>query len=102
FDPPVPFKGGIEGAAIASVLSNIIGIGIFACFMFTRENERIYQLRSAWRISFQLLKRLLRYGLPAGLQQFVDIVSFATFLLVVGKFGIQAQFASNAAMNVNI
>jgi len=40
--------------------------------------------------------------MPSGIHGFIDMMAFSTFMLVVGKFGFEAQFATNVAMNVNL
>ncbi len=101
FDPPAPLPGGVEGAAIASVLSAAIGIAMYGALIFRRRYEKEFRALSGWRPDFALLRRLLRFGLPSGIHGLVDMLAFSAFILVVGVFGFQAQFATNVAMNIN-
>jgi MATE family multidrug resistance protein len=47
-----------------------------------------------------LLVRLLRYGLPAGLQYSMEILAFAVFLLIVGRIGTAPLAAISIAFNL--
>jgi MATE family multidrug resistance protein len=48
-----------------------------------------------------LFFRLLRYGLPNGIQFFVDVLGFSVFILLLGRLGTIPLAASNIAFNVN-
>jgi MATE family multidrug resistance protein len=50
---------------------------------------------------WQFFRRLLRFGLPAGVHHTIDMAAFGAFFMVVGLFGWQAQHASNMAMSLN-
>lgn len=93
---------GIEGAAWATVLATLQSSTIYWVCATRRANDARYGTRRGWRPQGELLGRLVRFGLPAGLHNFVDMFAFSTFLLVVGKFGFAAQYASNVAMSLNM
>ena len=44
---------------------------------------------------------LLRFGLPSGVQFFIDMVGFTGFILLVGRLGRNELAATNLAFNVN-
>lgn len=102
FSPPLGLPGGVQGAALATLLAASLGIVLFALMIFRRKYDIQFHVRRGWRLDLSLLRRLIRFGLPAGFHAFVDMAAFSTFLMVVGKFGFEAQFASNVAMNINI
>jgi len=100
FDPPAPFVGGMAGAAHATVLANVVGIVVCAGYAFSRRAHAEHRTRDWWPRP-QLLFRVIKFGVPSGLHHFVDMLAFTTFMMVVGVFGFEAQFASNIAMNTN-
>ncbi len=44
---------------------------------------------------------MIRYGLPNGIQLFMDIGAFSLFIIMVGKLGTQQLAATNIAFNLN-
>ena len=102
FSPPLHLPGGPEGAAIATVLAAGEGIIFYAYLIFRPSLDAQDHVLRGWRVDGALLRRLIRFGLPTGLHGLVDMTAFSVFMLVVGKFGFEAQFASNAAMNINL
>jgi MATE family multidrug resistance protein len=92
---------GIEGAAWATNASYVVGVGILGAIFLSGENSRAYATRSGWRLDGALMRRMVRFGFPSGIHSLMDMTAFTTFMLCVGKFGAAAQFASNAAMNLN-
>jgi MATE family multidrug resistance protein len=101
FHPPQPLPGGVQGAALASVIAAALGAIVFALLIFRRRHDAVFHVRRGWRLDRGIFTRLLRFGLPSGVHHMVDMTAFSTFMLVVGKFGFEAQFASNVALNVN-
>lgn len=104
FEPLWIFPDGIRGAAWATVLSQFVGVALYIAFMLARriEYETTYALFSSWKLNTTLLKRVLRFAMPAGVHQTVEVLGFAVFLQVVGKFGFESQHATNMAMNINL
>ncbi len=78
---------GIEGAAWATVTSLWFRVVAYAAWMMLPRYRQPYQLWSGRRFQPALLRRLLRYGGPNGLQMLVEIAGFTVFLLLVGTLG---------------
>ncbi len=93
---------GVKGAAIATVISNTIAFFIFLFLVFTRTHEAEYNIRSGWRPNSSLFTRLLRFGLPNGMQYFVIYMSVTVFILLVGRLGIIPLAATNISFNINM
>jgi MATE family multidrug resistance protein len=56
---------------------------------------------SIWRPDGPLLRRILRFGTPSGLQLLMDMGSFTLFIMLTGRMGDIAQAASNIAFSIN-
>ena len=54
-----------------------------------------------YKFDIDLLKRILKFGFPNGIQFFVDIAGFAAFILIMGYLGKFDLAASNIAFNIN-
>ncbi|HEV8267409.1 MAG TPA: MATE family efflux transporter [Thermoanaerobaculia bacterium] len=93
---------GVAGAALATVISQVVGAALLLALFFTRRNRARYATASGWRFDRELFARLLRFGLPAGLQLFLEVIAFSLFLLIVGRIGTDALAASALAFNLNM
>ena len=92
---------GIRGAGIATVVAGVFSLLMFWALLSLRENDRIFHTLRGWRLDKDLFIRLLRYGLPAGVQFFLEISGFTAFVLLVGRLGIASLAATNIAFNIN-
>lgn len=93
---------GVAGAARATVVSQALGAAIFLVLILSRRNRAAHATASGWRFDRELFARLLRFGLPAGLQFFAEILAFSIFLMIVGRIGARELAASALAFNLNM
>jgi MATE family multidrug resistance protein len=93
---------GVEGAALATVVSQAFGSVAYLAVILRREHRRRYHTLASWRPEPALLGRLLRFGLPAGLQFSMEILAFAIFMVIVGRLGTAPLAASGIAFNLNM
>ena len=93
---------GIEGAAWATVVSLWFRVAAYAVWMMLPRYRRPYHLWSGRRFNAAIMRRLLRYGGPNGLQLFVEIAGFTLFLMLVGNLGPKDMAATTLAFNVNL
>ncbi|WP_367614075.1 MATE family efflux transporter [Pseudodesulfovibrio alkaliphilus] len=91
---------GIVGAGIATLVSFTLPAVCFAVMTFTRANEERFRVRSAWRIDRDLFGRFMRFGLPGGVQFFVDMFAITFFVFVVGRIGPVELAATNVAVSI--
>lgn len=92
---------GIEGAAIATALSSCVSFLIYAIVIFRPSYNATFNTIGGWRFDSQLFKRLIRFGLPNGVQFFLDMMGITLFVLIVGRLGTDNLAATNIALNVN-
>lgn len=95
---------GIRGAAIATNIASGAGmILLIVMILRPKTSQRFGMLDKQNRqLDWDLFKRLLRFGLPSGLQFFLDLLGFSIFLLLIGRLGIIELAASNIAFNINM
>lgn len=93
---------GIAGGAWATVVSSAVGAGCYAIMLTRPKYDAVYHTLRGWRFDPDLAKRLVRFGVPAGIHGFADMIAFTSFLLVAGSFGVVSQVATNMAMNLNM
>ncbi len=92
---------GIIGAAIATVISPTVALLIYLILFARPRYNHEYALISGWRFDRELFGRLWHYGLPSGVQFFLDVAGFTTFLFFVGGLGTEKLAATNIAFNIN-
>ncbi|WP_285907337.1 MATE family efflux transporter [Pseudodesulfovibrio pelocollis] len=91
---------GIAGAGIATLVAFTLPAVCFGLMTFTRANEERFRVRSAWRIDRALFGRFMRYGLPGGVQFFIDMFAITFFVFIVGRIGPTELAATNVAISV--
>lgn len=92
---------GILGAALATIAGWVVMAALFVLLIFTPRQERRFGVISAWRPEWSLFKRLMRYGLPAGVQFWLDITAFTLFVFLVGRLGVLELAATNIAFSIS-
>ena len=94
---PIPASG-IAGAAAATVAAQAIQFAVLAVLAWPRLASR---RRSSWPEARDLLWRILRFGMPAGVYSVLNILSFTAFVFLTGRVGDMAFAVSNAVFTVN-
>jgi MATE family multidrug resistance protein len=92
---------GIEGAAWATVVSLWARVALYGGIMLRPALREKYRLIAPRRFDPALMRRLLRYGGPNGLQLLIEVAAFAVFILLIGQLGETAMAATTLAFNVN-
>lgn len=92
---------GIKGAAIATVLAGAFSVLVLFGLLASGNHNRTFHTLSGWRLDNDLFVRLLRFGLPSGVQFFLEMAGFTGFVLVVGRLGTASLAATNIAFNIN-
>ncbi len=92
---------GIQGAAIATVVS--WGVTAFCLLLpvCSRPVRTEYRLRQSMVLDRDILRRLLKYGVPGALQFSLDIFAFTFFILMIGRMGTVPLAASNIAISIS-
>ena len=91
---------GVAGAAWATVIALSAGTFTQLWVFFIPSHRKVYNSLSDWRFDGPLFRRLLRFGLPVGLQAQMQMLAWTLFVLLIGKIGIAALTAHSIAMNV--
>jgi len=93
---------GIEGAAIATVISSVIPVAILFFLFLGRKHQKRYQSRTTMRFDKELFIKLLKFGSPSGIQFTLDIGAFTFFIMLVGRIGEVELAVSNMALSINM
>lgn len=93
---------GIAGAGLAMAVGSWVSAVLGLCLLW-RRRERVEFGTGRWRcLERELLVRLWRYGVPAGVQVFLDALAFTLFTLLVGRLGVAAMTATSVAVTLNM
>jgi MATE family multidrug resistance protein len=93
---------GIAGAGWATVAGSWASAGL-ALALFLRKRYRAeYGSLAGWRPEGDLFRRLMKYGGPAGMQVFLDVVVFNCFTQLVGRLGDAALGATTLTIRLNM
>ncbi|MDD5011276.1 MAG: MATE family efflux transporter [Phycisphaerae bacterium] len=93
-------KWGIAGAAFATVIANAAACVIyFVIFLWPscRENFRT----SNYAFDKDLFGRLMKFGVPSGVQFMLDILGFALFVVFIGRINPVSFAASSMVLQIN-
>jgi MATE family multidrug resistance protein len=93
---------GVEGAVIASLVGEIVAVLAMLAIVFRPKYRAAYATVRGWRFEPALFVRLVRFGLPAGLQYSLEILAFAVFMMIIGRIGTAELAASSVAFNFNL
>jgi MATE family multidrug resistance protein len=91
---------GIAGAAWATSIAIWCKVFIYAMCMF-RKPLRLQFAILQTQLNFSLLRRLLTFGGPSGLQMLLDVSGFTFFVMLVGSLGTMELAATTLAFNVS-
>lgn len=87
---------GIAGAGYATAISLWLKALTYLILMLQSRYRDEFGTAN-YRFDFGLIRRILHYGAPSGLQMFLDVAGFSIFCLLLGRLGaIQAEASSMA------
>ena len=93
------FNMGVAGVAIATVTSNYISCGMLVAF-FTKQEDALKLEFSKIKIDKIILNRIIRIGLPAGIQGTVFSLSNVVIQSAINSFGTAVIAGSSAAASI--
>jgi MATE family multidrug resistance protein len=79
-----------------------VGAVFFLALILRPRFRKDYRTLSGWRFDPPLFARLLRFGLPTGLQYSLEVLAFALFMIIVGRIGADELAATALAFNLNM
>ncbi len=92
---------GIVGAGIATVVSWAVIVLCLAPPIFSKPFRNDFRLLETCRVDWNIMKRILKYGIPGALQFSLDVFAFTFFILIVGRMGTLPLAASNIVISIS-
>jgi MATE family multidrug resistance protein len=90
---------GIKGAAIATVMGGTVGLLVLMAAYFGRDNQLEFNLVKSFRFNPKVMRKLLHFGYPAGLELFLNFLAFATVIFIFHSRGPVSATASTIMFN---
>ncbi len=95
-------RWGIAGAAWATVASNVFAMLAYLLLFLRKGHRQKYNTAGGWRFDKELFLRLMKYGLPSGVQFMLNILGFAIFIALVGRISPVYLTATSMAFQINL
>jgi MATE family multidrug resistance protein len=93
---------GMVGAAIGTLGGGLTALVIlFVAYLSRRMHDR-YGTRTAWAFDREMLGRLLRFGTPAGIEVFLNVLAFNLFVQMMHGYGANVAAATTITFNYDI
>jgi MATE family multidrug resistance protein len=93
---------GIAGAGWATVAGSTTSAVVALALLFRPRFQPAYRTWTGWRLDADLFRRLLRFGVPNGMQWMLDGVAFTVFLFLIGRLGKSQLAATNITFAINM
>lgn len=93
---------GIEGAAIGTILGSSTIFVVLLIAYIRHEYFRETPVREAFKLRWDLTARLLRYGMPAGIELFLNVFAFNIFVQLMHSLGEDVAAAVTITFNYDM
>ncbi len=90
---------GIRGAAYGTIFSSLCALLVLLAIYFGRNVRRQYGVVVALRFDGAVMGKLLRFGYPAGLEMFLNLVAFTAIILIFHSHGLTTATAITIVFN---
>ncbi|MCX6150063.1 MAG: MATE family efflux transporter [Ignavibacteriales bacterium] len=91
----------LAGSGISNLINRIFMAVAIIIYVFNSKKFRDYNLSLRIRfLDFQLIKKILKLGLPSGFQYFFEVGAFSFSAIMIGWLGTKALAAHQIAMSL--
>lgn len=90
---------GIRGAAIATVAGGFAATIILLAVYLSKINRTEFSVLKSFRFNFSIMKKLIYYGSPAGLEMFLNFLAFTTMIAIFHSQGDAVATATTIMFN---
>ena len=91
---------GVTGAAISTALSNIIAMSLNLRYVLSKKSVLYLDFKEKFQFRFEMMKDLIRIGLPTALEQLALRVGIISFLNIVSGLGTNVYAAHQISLNI--
>ena len=90
---------GIEGAAVGTICGSFASLLVLLGVYFSKDFRTGYRTHREWRFNPRLMTKLLKFGLPAGTEMFLNVMAFNVFLQLMHSYGEDVAAAVTITFN---
>jgi MATE family multidrug resistance protein len=90
---------GIAGAAYATIIGEAVGLGVLVWAYFHKTNRAAYAVMKSFHYDGEMMKKLLRFGSPSGVEFFLNLLAFDIMVLIFHSRGLVAAAAVTVVFN---
>ena len=91
---------GVTGAAISTALSNVIAMLLNLRYVLSKKSVLYLDFKEKFEFRFEMMKDLIRIGLPTSLEQLALRVGIISFLNIVSGLGTNVYAAHQISLNI--
>jgi MATE family multidrug resistance protein len=92
---------GVAGAASATAVSMWVKAVVYLLLPMQRSHRERFGMLRGMRIDWELVRRILYFGGPSGLQMLLDVAGFTAFIVFIGRIGNMQAEATSMAFSVS-
>ena len=90
---------GIRGAAYGTIIGGISGLIVLAVAYFGKKNRKEFHVMKSFRYYGQIMKKLLKFGYPPGLEFILNLFAFNLMILIFHSMGDSTATATTIMFN---
>lgn len=90
---------GIVGSAYGTIIGSCMGLVVLVATYLKKQNRREYFIGSSLSFNKDVIKKLLHYGYPAGLEMFLNLLAFNTMVMMFQSHGLVTATAATVMFN---
>ena len=93
---------GLTGAALGTILGGLTTFVILFAFYLRPVNRRDFATHRGFRIDPSIMRTLVRFGVPAGLEMLLNVAAFNLFVQFMHSYGTSVAAAVTVTFNWDI
>ncbi|MCE5314996.1 MAG: MATE family efflux transporter [Armatimonadota bacterium] len=90
---------GIRGAAYGTIVGGVSGLLIMVAAYFGGREHNDYGVRDSFRFDPDIMKRLFKFGYPAGMEFFLNYTAFSAMVMLFYTCGQDVATAATVTLN---
>lgn len=90
---------GVKGAALATISGSATAVLMLLVPYFSQRNRTVYAVMQSFRFDGRIMKKLLHFGYPAGLEFLLNFVAMFIMTLMLQSRGTEAATATTIMFN---